>query len=115
MHPLLDEFFNYTCSKSSAIRVHCVTKEERLELRNFVAQYFPTFFDEYIVADPSQYYYHTYFFWDRSMYDDDNGTQTRIGFNSYNYGNENSYEFAEFMAIVSCPMEDDITDMEGLV
>ena len=114
MHPLLDQFFHYDCIKPSAIRVHCVTEEERLSLRDLCKKYYPNLNDHYIVQDPAKSYGHTYFFWDTRLFRPDKDGNT-VGFNSYIDANRNTYEFAEFMNIINIDMRDEISDLGDLL
>ena len=114
MHPLLYEFFDNECRREDAIRIHCALPEERAALRDLAAQYQTGFSDKYLMDQkyfrPEDSVHHNYFFWDTNMV----GDIPHFGFNGYAFANEHTYEFKEFMSLIS-DGDDDIADMEDIL
>lgn len=115
-HPLLKEFFTVRDDFENSIRIHCPTEEDRrglVELTKTVVQGdFNTSEIDIIRPEDRDY---VYFFW-RSVSTWALGSPaTGVGFDAFNWPNDTTYEFAEFMNIINCDMPDEIDGVSDLL
>lgn len=112
IHPLLKEFFTPRDDYENAIRIHCPTATERNELLELARQTITEEFNSHgieVISEEDRDY--LFFIWRRDHMWAGGEPVAGLGFDAYDYANENTYEFYEFMAIIT-PFFDG--DLEGL-
>lgn len=114
MHPLLKEFFTTRENYENNIRIHCPTKETRQGLLELAKANFETFNTNELVHFGVGDIDYVYFFW-RYLPAWTREPHNCPGFDAFGVPNQNTYEFEEFMAIISCDVTDDVDSMEEIL
>ena len=116
MHPLLKEFFTPRNDYMDSIRIHCATEEDRCGLvelaKSVVDCEFNTSSIDSITQEDADY---LYFFWRYGSSWLYGYPKDGFGFDAFSWAHDRTYEFVEFMALVSCAMEDDIEGVGDLL